>query len=103
MCIAIPMQIIETATGRARCEGMQAQRWVNLAIVGEQPVGTWLLVFHDLAHEVIDEQAAKQIGEALQAVELAMQGENVDHLFADLVNREPELPVHLQRKSGVKT
>jgi hydrogenase expression/formation protein HypC len=100
MCIGIPMQVIETAPGRARCQGKHEQRWVNMAIVGGQAVGTWLLVFHDAAREVIDEQVATQIGDALQAVELAMQGEDIDHLFADLVNREPELPEHLQ--SGLK-
>ena len=65
----------------------------DLATVGDQPTGTWLLTFLDTAREVITEEAAAQIGDAIRAVNLVMQGEtNVDHLFADLIDREPPRP-----------
>ncbi|MEW8312437.1 MAG: HypC/HybG/HupF family hydrogenase formation chaperone, partial [Candidatus Thiodiazotropha taylori] len=68
-------------------------------LVGDQPVGSWLLVFLNSAREVLSEQRAEQISQALQALDLALSGESeVDHLFADLVDRTPELPEHLRPK-----
>jgi hydrogenase expression/formation protein HypC len=68
-----------------------------MMLVGPQPIGTWLLVFLDTAREVLSEQKARQIADALEAMRLAMQGDSqVDHLFADLVGREPQLPEFLK-------
>jgi hypothetical protein len=54
-------------------------------------------VFLDAAREVITARDAAKIGDALKALALVMQGEtSVDHLFADLIGREPELPEHLK-------
>ena len=97
MCIGVPMQVVAVEPGAAWCEGMGERRRVDMLLVGEQPVGSWLLVFLDTAREVIDEEQARRTADALQAVQLAMQGEaRVEHLFADLIEREPELPAFLQ-------
>jgi hydrogenase expression/formation protein HypC len=97
MCIGIPMQVVSCETGFALCEGMGEQRRVNTLLVGEQPPGTWLMVFLDSAREVLSETDAQQITAALQALDLAMRGDtSIDHLFADLVDREPQLPDFLQ-------
>jgi hydrogenase expression/formation protein HypC len=39
---------------------------------------------------------AHQTNQALDALEAAMHGGNVDVFFADLVGREPTLPPHLK-------
>ena len=100
MCLGIPMQIISCAHGYALCDRDGEQVTIDMKLVGEQPAGTWVLTFLDAAREVIDEQKAAEISDALQAVGLALTGEgNIDHLFADLVDREPELPDHLKPQS----
>ena len=100
MCIGLPMQVVSHEGGYALCEGMGEQRQVDTLLVGEQPVGSWLLVFLNSAREVLSEERAKQISDALQAVNMAMQGETgVSHLFADLADREPQLPPHLRGKT----
>jgi hydrogenase expression/formation protein HypC len=96
MCIAIPMRVLATDGGFAHCEGRGQARRVSLALVGEVAVDSWLLVHVDTAREVIDAQRAAQVNDALDALERAMNGGNVDGLFADLVGREPELPAHLR-------
>jgi hydrogenase expression/formation protein HypC len=97
MCIGIPMQIVEQYDESARCSYRDQESLVDMMLVGPQPVGTWLLVFLDTAREVISEQKARQIADALEAMRLAMQGDNrIDHLFPDLVDREPQLPEFLK-------
>ncbi|MCQ8116377.1 HypC/HybG/HupF family hydrogenase formation chaperone [Methylomonas rosea] len=97
MCIGIPMQVIEPRGDLALCEYRGQTTLIDMMLVGEQVAGTWLLVFLDAAREVISAERAAQIADALEAMRLAMQGEtNFDHLFADLVDREPELPEFLR-------
>ncbi len=98
MCIGIPMRITQTEGNYALCEGMGEQRRVDTLLVGSQAVGTWVLVFIDSAREVLTAEGAAKITSALQAVNLAMQGDDdIGHLFADLVDREPQLPDFLQQ------
>jgi hydrogenase expression/formation protein HypC len=76
---------------------MGEQREVDTLLVGDQAPGNWLLVFLDSAREALSPQQARQITEALTALNLATQGEtDLNHLFADLAEREPTLPPHLQ-------
>ncbi|MBS4050005.1 MAG: HypC/HybG/HupF family hydrogenase formation chaperone [Methylomonas sp.] len=97
MCIGIPMQVIEPRGESALCTYRGQTSLIDMMLVGEQPAGIWLLVFLDTAREVISADKARQINDALEAMRLAMQGEtDIDHLFADLVEREPELPEHLR-------
>ncbi|MBD9358096.1 HypC/HybG/HupF family hydrogenase formation chaperone [Methylomonas albis] len=97
MCIGIPMQVIESRGDTALCEYRGQTTLIDMMLVGEQAPGTWLLVFLDAAREVITAERAAHITDALEAMRLAMQGEtNFDHLFADLVDREPELPEFLR-------
>jgi hydrogenase assembly chaperone HypC/HupF len=91
------MQIIEPGQHRALCRYNGEFREIDMSLTGEQPAGTWVLVFLDAAREVISASDAARIADALQALTLVMQGEtSVDHLFADLIGREPELPDHLK-------
>jgi len=97
MCIGIPMQVLACEGDYVLCEGLGERRRVDTLLLGPQPVGTWLLVFLDSAREVLDAEQAGKIGDALQALRLAMGGEqDLTHLFADLVGREPQLPAHLR-------
>ena len=98
MCVGIPMKVIKAEPGYALCEGNGERRMIDTQLVGDQPEGTWFLTFLDAAREVISEEDAKKIGDALQALQLAMSGEgNFDHLFVDLIDREPQLPEHLRK------
>ena len=97
MCIGLPMQVVEVNEGYAICEGMGTRRQVNTQLVGDQPVGTWLLIFIDSAREVLSPEDAAKISDAVKAVNLVMEGKSVDPkdidaLFPDLVDREPQLP-----------
>ncbi len=97
MCIGLPMQVIEPQGRYALCRYGDDLRTVDMILVGEQPAGAWVLVFLEAAREVITEEQAGKTADALHALALVMQGEiSVDHLFADLVGREPELPPHLK-------
>ncbi|AEG00192.1 HypC/HybG/HupF family hydrogenase formation chaperone [Methylomonas methanica] len=97
MCIGIPMQVLETRGESALCVYRGETSVIDMMLVGEQPMGAWLLVFLNTAREVISADKARQINDALEAMRLAMQGDtDIDHLFADLVDREPELPEHLR-------
>ncbi len=104
MCIGMPMQVIETAQGHAWCQAHGRLHRIDTLLVGDQPVGTWLLTFLGTAREVLSAQRATQINAALQAVDLAMQGDaGLDHLFPDLVDREPQLPAFLRRSAHETT
>jgi hydrogenase expression/formation protein HypC len=99
MCIAVPMQVLAATDHAAECRDGSApdrQVAVDLALVGVQPPGTWLLVFLGAAREVIDAGRARQTLDALAALRAVERGEPVEHLFADLIGREPELPEHLR-------
>ncbi|RCX32850.1 HypC/HybG/HupF family hydrogenase formation chaperone [Thioalbus denitrificans] len=97
MCIGIPMQVVDPAGPfHAWCEGRGERRLVDLMLVGGQPPGGWVLVFLDSAREAIDPERAHRIGAALDALDAALRGDPLDHLFADLVDREPQLPPHLR-------
>ena len=97
MCIGIPLQITAVdADGTTWClrDGMRTA--VDVSLVGAQPVGTWLLVFLDSAREVLDEQRADDISQALGGLAAAIAGEDFEHFFRDLIDREPQLPPHLR-------
>ncbi len=97
MCIGIPMQVIEARGTFAVCEADEKQELVDMVLVGEQPVGTWILNFLGGAREVLTDENARQIRQALLAIDSVMSGTTeIDQFFNDLVNREPELPPHLQ-------
>ncbi|MES9970436.1 MAG: HypC/HybG/HupF family hydrogenase formation chaperone [Candidatus Thiodiazotropha sp.] len=97
MCIGVPMQVLSIHPGCAICQGMGERRRVDTLLVGEPQVGDWVLVFLDTAREVLSAARAREIAQALQAIDLVNKGETaIDHLFDDLVNREPQLPEHLR-------
>jgi len=103
MCIGVPMQIVETGDGYAWCEGMGETRQIDTLLVGNLPVGSWVLTFLDSAREVLSADDAARITDAVQAVNRVMRGDaNIDHLFADLIDREPQLPEFVQQNQSAK-
>ena len=91
MCLGIPMQVLESDGLVARCAGRGGERRVTLLLVGEVPVGGWVLVHKDDAVRTLEEEELGPLNDALDALVLAMRGENTDHLFADiLAAREAE-------------
>ena len=96
MCLGIPAQVIESGPHFARCLSRGAEVRADLALVGEQPAGTWLLLFLDAARKVIDAERAAAINAALDALSAAEAGAtDFSAIFADL-DREPQLPDFLR-------
>jgi hydrogenase expression/formation protein HypC len=99
MCLGIPMRVLSVDGPLACCEGRGERLDVDVRLVAAPAVGDWLLVFHGVAREALSEQRAQDVSNALDALDAALAGEtNLDHLFADLANREPELPPHLRKE-----
>ncbi|MBL1321467.1 MAG: HypC/HybG/HupF family hydrogenase formation chaperone [Methylophaga sp.] len=97
MCMGVPMQVVEMQGTFALCDTGGKQERVDMLLVGEQVKGTWILNFLGAAREVLTNENAQNIKKALSAISDVEQGElQIDHLFADLIDREPQLPPHLQ-------
>lgn len=94
------MQVIEAHEHLAVCvDATGSQHQIDTLLVGRTSVGDWLLTFLNTAREAISEQRARDIQNALAALPAAISGENIDHLFADLLDSEPQLPEFLRNKS----
>ena len=96
MCIGLPMRVIEGDDVSALCERGGAVTRVSMMLIGAQAPGTPVLVHLGSAIRSLDAEEARRIDDALLALSVAVDGGNVDSLFADLVGREPELPPHLR-------
>lgn len=92
------MQVVEPQDGFAWCTGRDGRVLVDLALVGPQLPGAWLLTFLGSAREVITAEAAGRIDRALDALAAVLAGEDarIEEAFADLLERGPELPEHLR-------
>ena len=96
MCIGIPMRVLHIDNGMAECAGQGRSERLNLMLVGDVPLGTWVLAHQGSALRTMSEDEALRTGEALAALEAALAGNDVDAFFADLIAREPRLPPHLK-------
>jgi hydrogenase expression/formation protein HypC len=90
---------IESVNGAmATCESRGLRERVSLALVDDAPVGGWILAYQGTAVRTMTPEEARDTAAALAALEAVTGGEeNVDAYFADLVEREPQLPPHLKR------
>ncbi|MEE4192473.1 MAG: HypC/HybG/HupF family hydrogenase formation chaperone [Halieaceae bacterium] len=104
MCLGIPLQVHSVeAPGLALCTSgaSSSLRRINTALLDSPPrAGDWLLAHVDIAIRALDPEEARLIGDALAAVTAAADGDPFEHLIADLVDREPELPEHLRTPEG---
>lgn len=98
MCMAIPMKVIASDDLGATCEGRSGTTRIDTLLTGPLEPGQWVLTFLGAAREVVSEEEARRVNDALDALEGVLNGHTVDidAAFADLVNREPQLPPHLQ-------
>ena len=97
MCIGIPMQVVGTDNGMGVCEGRGERARLNMMMVGDLPPGTWVLAFQGSALRMISAEEAAQTDAALDALAAVLAGgSDTDAHFRDLVDREPQLPAHLQ-------
>lgn len=97
MCLGVPLQVRAVLPGVALCDDGTAERRVSTALLDAPPVaGDWLLVHVDAAIRAISADEARLVRDALRGVAAAANGEPFEHLFADLIEREPELPPHLR-------
>ena len=91
------MQVVARDGAYADCEGRGRRERISLALVGDPPLGTWILAYQGTAVRTMTEADAAATSAALAALEAVMAGEvDVDIYFADLVDREPTLPPHLK-------
>ncbi len=95
------MKVLSVDVGRALCAEGSSEVWVDIRLVEGVIPGVWLLVFAGAARDVITEERAVQVSSALEALHASAQGDHaaIDRLFADLVDREPQLPEHLRTAS----
>jgi hydrogenase expression/formation protein HypC len=97
MCIGIPMRLVAAGSGQGQGEGRGQRETLDLRLVGDQPIGTWVLAFHGTAVRVLSAGEAHATNDALDALEAVLAGGgDVDAHFADLLDREPVLPDHLK-------
>lgn len=107
MCIGVPMRIehgdgVAAVAIEQSADGSERRHTLDMMIVGEQPPGAWVLVFAGAARRVLEPLEARQIRDALAALAVAVDADassaqsGIDALFADLVERTPELPAHLR-------
>lgn len=97
MCLGLPMTVIDGDDFSALCEWHGERRRVSTLLVGRQQVGARLLVHLDSAVRVLDDEEAGAIERALDGLAAAAEGRDFEHLFADLIDREPQLPEHLRK------
>ena len=97
MCIGYPMTVVDGDDIWALCERRGQTQQVSMLLVGAQAAGTKVLVHMDSAVRLLDDLEARQIDDALDGLAAAEAGGDFEHLFADLINREPQLPEHLRK------
>ena len=97
MCIGTPMRILSCEAGIAVAEGRGQRERLNALMVGDVLPGSWVLAFQGSALRVLSEDEAAQTDAALDALAAVLAGAaDTDAHFRDLVDREPQLPAHLQ-------
>jgi hydrogenase expression/formation protein HypC len=101
MCIGIPMRVMTSADGVAVCEGRGRRERIDMLLVGDVAPGAWILAFQGSAVRAMSEGEARATDAALDALEAALAGSvDLDRHFADLIDREPQLPDHLKGTRG---
>lgn len=87
MCLSVPMQVvdIEADGDLAVVERHGRRERVNMMLLGEQPVGTWVLVSLGFAKEVVETEELALIEEALAALAASLDGSyDAGEWFRDL-------------------
>lgn len=101
MCMATPMQVLRLEGTTAWCLDRDgSEKPIDTLLVGDVRPGQWLLTFLGAARELVSAEQAERVADALGALESALAGDasQIDLAFADLINREPELPEFLRKE-----
>jgi hydrogenase expression/formation protein HypC len=69
---------------------------IDLSLTPDARVGDWVLTFLGSAREVISADEARKISAAIDGLRAVMRGGDAGDAFADIVERGPQLPAHLQ-------
>ena len=103
MCIGLPMRVISVSRYQALCEADGETRMLDTALLGEtlQP-GDHVLSHNGRALRRLDPDEAEAIAAALKAVLIAARGGDFTPFIADLIDREPPLPEHLQAEIAAR-
>lgn len=96
MCVGVPMQVLSVDGIAARATDGREEALIDLSLTGPVQVGDWILTFLGAAREIITEDEASKITAALDGLRNLMEGNDLGDAFADLDNRAPQLPPHLQ-------
>jgi hydrogenase expression/formation protein HypC len=97
MCIGIPMKIVSVSEPRPWGEGRGLRQQLDVMLIGDQPIGTWVLAFQGSAMRVMTADEAMQTNDALDALEAVLAGAtNLDAYFTDLVDRDRTFPAHTE-------
>lgn len=91
MCLSVPMQVESIEAGGALAWVVRGPRreQVNMLLVGEQPIGSWVLVALGFAKEVLDDASLAQIEEALEALAATLDDDyRPEAYFRDLARGE---------------
>ena len=97
MCIGVPMRVVSADAGSALCEGRGRQERIDTRLLVEPAIGSWILAYRGTAVRLMTVEEAAQTTAALDALDAVLAGAgDVDAFFADLVEREPQLPLHLK-------
>lgn len=96
MCLGLPMTIIETDGISAICEFRGVRRRVSVLLLSNPAAPAKVLVHGDTAFRLLEEEEARRIAYAIEGIDAALNGEDCDRFFADLIDREPLLPEHLR-------
>lgn len=99
MCIGIPMQIMAIDDRVALCGEKECQEMVDISLLSDLNEGDWVLVYKGAAREYLPAERARQILQAVQALAAIREGQDFEHFFADLIEREPQLPEHLRNST----
>jgi len=99
MCLGFPMTILSGDDAQALCVRRGETQSVSMLLLGAQAPGTSVLVHLGTAMRVLESQEAQAIDDAIDGLAAASRGESFERYFADLVDREPELPEFLRDRS----
>ena len=100
MCLAIPMQVLRSEGLSAWCRDRDGSTVaVDTLLTGLVEPGQWLMVFLGAARSVVAADEAARVLAAIGALDAARRGdlEAIDLAFADLIEREPQLPDFLRK------
>ena len=96
MCVGVPMQVLGVDGIAAIANDGNGSQTIDLSLTGPVDPGTWVLTFLGTAREVLTEDEALKIQDALRGLRDVMNGRGPGDAFADLDARAPQLPPHLQ-------